>query len=116
MTTIVQTENSNYELDYPNKRVRRITGSNRPTPRQGIDGTWREFLSVYRMDGGLLFVWNKRDSDGVLECTLTSLVVDVTGDEIPDEEPESPPDNPWPGYPDYDDPRDHPTSPRDDPQ
>ncbi len=31
-------------------------------------------------------------------------------------DPEPPPDNPWPGHVDYDDPRDHPTSPRDDPQ
>ncbi len=88
MTTLIQTENSNYEIDYPNKRVRRLTSSHAPTPRQGIDGEWREFLAMYRMEGSLLFVWNKRDRDGVLECTLTSWVMDTTGDEIPDDEPE----------------------------
>lgn len=35
-----------YEFDYENKQVRRLTGTNQPTLRQGKDGCWRSYSYV----------------------------------------------------------------------
>lgn len=64
-----------YELDAPNKRVRRLQGTHEPTPRQGEDGEFREYFSAEIISQGLLLVWNEE-----FECTLTSPIVSGLAD------------------------------------
>lgn len=37
------TENSEYELDTADKKIRRLFGSVNPTQRQGRDGIWKSY-------------------------------------------------------------------------
>lgn len=39
-----------YELDESQKRIRRVSGKEPPTPRQGPDGEWREYDIVVAVD------------------------------------------------------------------
>lgn len=36
---------STYEVDSAAKKIRRLNGKKDPTPRQGKDGEWREYLN-----------------------------------------------------------------------
>jgi hypothetical protein len=73
-----------YEVDFDNRRVRRVSGVDRPTPRQGADGEWKSYLSVSMFDEGLLFQWGWND-DGTAKCTHTSKIVQVK--EVPEDAP-----------------------------
>lgn len=71
-----------YEVDEPNKRIRRTYGTAPPTERQGEDGEWREYLSLDRVgddEPHMLIVW--RNVDGVLQSTVTSQIVEVFTEE-----------------------------------
>lgn len=48
-----------YEVDILERRVRRLTGLNAPTPRVGKDGEWKTFTLVSSITPGapVLFVW-----------------------------------------------------------
>jgi hypothetical protein len=72
----VTTVNSVYDINEADHLIRRVKGSADPTPRQGADGAWREFVRVGRLVGGLLIVWGD-NPDGSAACTWTS---DVVGD------------------------------------
>lgn len=62
-----------YEVDEENRRVRRLTGEHEPTPRQGPDGQWKDFLSYDDIHIGLMFVW---EFDGpIAKTTVTSRVI-----------------------------------------
>lgn len=37
---------STYEVDQDNKKIRRLKGKADPTPRQGQDGVWREYINL----------------------------------------------------------------------
>lgn len=52
-------------------RIRRLTGTNAPTDRQGPDGEWKDFfhLSPVLVGGGVLICWNDKG-----QCTFTSNV------------------------------------------
>ena len=67
------TMNSIYEVDEQNKRIRRLEGANDPTPNQGEDGVWREYVSLDPCQGGYLIVWD----EGGNKATLTSQVLEV---------------------------------------
>jgi hypothetical protein len=41
---IFRTQNSLYEVDAEQRRIRRLSGSNIPTPRQGEDRVWRTYV------------------------------------------------------------------------
>lgn len=69
------TANSVYEVDYGAKRVRRIVGMNEPTPRQGDDGAWKEFVSCQDSGNGLLIRWLGVNTSGSYPGTWTSKVV-----------------------------------------
>lgn len=48
---LVTTETGSiYELDTENRRVRRMMGSEEPTPREGIDGAWKPYVGVGAID------------------------------------------------------------------
>ena len=62
-----------YEIDKENCRVRRITGKEKPTDRQGKDGEWREYFSISNVKLGksMMICW-KVNEDGTYNCTTTS--------------------------------------------
>jgi len=49
-TLQITTDFSIYEVDFGNNRVRRVSGVNKPTPRQGADGEWKTYMSVSMFD------------------------------------------------------------------
>lgn len=67
-----------YQVDYTNKRVRRLQGNGPATDRQGPDGQWKSFEDVVETsDGALGFVWRVDTEPGrvVFRSTVTSPVV-----------------------------------------
>lgn len=49
---IFHTQNSSYELDQKNKRIRRISGNFPATKRQGTDGIWKDYYKVDPIEVG----------------------------------------------------------------
>jgi hypothetical protein len=73
-----------YEVDEEKKSVRRLIGVQSPTPRQGNDGEWREYLDItdINVGQGVLFVWSM--IPGIIstgKSTLTSPVKRILTDE-----------------------------------
>jgi hypothetical protein len=75
------TYNSVYEIDWGNSRIRRNSGTNDPTPRQGNDGVWKSFASISQVILGenVLIVWRYvgTGDDEVAESTITSAVLSL---------------------------------------
>lgn len=46
------TENSTYEVDVQESRIRRLGGNADPTPRQGADGEWKHFVLITPIEPG----------------------------------------------------------------
>jgi hypothetical protein len=69
-----------YELDQLEKKVRRLTGVENPTPRQGTDGEWKEYKSVSRITTkhGTQFFF---DWTGLGNGTTTSPVIELEHDD-----------------------------------
>lgn len=84
---IVETLNSKYEIDTDGKKVRRLTGQNQPTQRQGQDGDWRTFEEVLEPTVGnsLLIIWkvdSENNGDSILRTTMTSTIVKIINDKL----------------------------------
>jgi hypothetical protein len=77
---IFETEFSTYEVDDDQPRIRRLGSVHDPTPRQGEDLTWKDYveLSVITVGHRVLIVWRINEERGVLESTLTSEVTRVS--------------------------------------
>lgn len=73
---IFHTRNSTYEVDLDKKQIRRLRGQDDPTPRQGLDGVWKEFQRITGIEVGtrVLIVWSE---EGVIPASLTSPIVKV---------------------------------------
>jgi hypothetical protein len=73
------TENSQYEVDVENKRIRRLTGDYDPTTRQGADGVWKMFSVISEIQVGqpVLVGWEHDSLNEILRSTLTSTVTTV---------------------------------------
>jgi len=73
---IFHTRNSSYEVDPDRKRIRRLSGHENPTPRQGLDGSWKDFERITDIVQGasVLVVWSE---EGTIPSTLTSPVIKV---------------------------------------
>jgi hypothetical protein len=76
----VTTVNSVYQINEADHLIRRVSGANDPTPRQGVDGEWREYTTLAPLLDGLLIVWGI-NPDGTAKSTWTSKVVDDTNRE-----------------------------------
>lgn len=72
---------SEYELNLTEKKIRRLTGTHGPTPRQGQDGEWRTFSAIGPevpcLGQTLLIEWGVQNEDGSEQCTVTSPVTSV---------------------------------------
>lgn len=57
--TFTTISGSKYEIDLDSNRIRRLFGIKDPTPRQGIDGEWRQYLSITEIKVGdpIIVVW-----------------------------------------------------------
>lgn len=71
---IIRTENSIYEVDPNDRRIRRLSGKKEPSRRQGEDGQWR-FYEILHLGsiGEPMFVDYLGDGCG----TLTSHVMEI---------------------------------------
>lgn len=73
---IYKTESGSvYQVDEANSRVRRLLGTNAPTPRQGPDGEWKQYVSLSMWnteDGKCLWI----DWTGHGNGTVTSRIVE----------------------------------------
>jgi hypothetical protein len=77
--------NSVYEVDFDNKKVRRINGVNEPTARQGKDGEWRKYIDIVLKENTPCYiVWDPKDTPlndisdkRNLPMTVTSIVKEI---------------------------------------
>lgn len=60
---IFLTDNSTYEIDPANRRIRRLEGTNDPTARQGNDGDWKNYAAISSVTIGdpVVIVWQILD-------------------------------------------------------
>jgi hypothetical protein len=74
---IIKTENSCYELDLTNKRIRRLQGVYSSTPKQGNDNEWKLYsdISIPAQGDSMLIIWSY-DKD-TAKSTLTSNIISV---------------------------------------
>ena len=74
-----------YECDQDNKRVRRLAGVSDPTPRQGKDGDWRNYVIATEIVVGesVRFVWsvNIDNENSSIPMTTTSMVAKIVDEE-----------------------------------
>lgn len=77
---IFMTENSTYEVDCRERRIRRLEGSNRPTTRQGADGEWKRYLAISNISLGMpvIVFWRYADDGNLVEGTKTGPVRHIT--------------------------------------
>lgn len=71
---------STYELDRSNNQIRRLNGTEDPTPRQGKDGEWKKFSACTEVQKGysVIIEWDNVQNPG--KCTVTSPVKDILTD------------------------------------
>lgn len=74
----VHTENSVYEFDLYNHKVRRTEGNGAPTPRFGGDGEWRAYVEVSEIVVGeaILIRWPDGQPE-LRDFSVTSLVLAI---------------------------------------
>ena len=83
-----KTLNSTYEVDTIRKFIRRLEGTENPTPRQGPDGEWKQYIDIYSLGVGqsAMIVWNVvAEAEGpTLKTTVTSEIkeIDLTGESL----------------------------------
>lgn len=82
MITFKTATGSVYQIDTPNKRIRRLYGSHSPTQRQGKDGEWKTFVRVgnLQINRPCMITWRTLPAEGgyVLEqATWTTVVVEI---------------------------------------
>ncbi len=79
MSIFFETRNSIYELDPDQHRIRRVSGVNDPTLRQGDDGEWQTYLTISEVVVGsiVVIVWEYNVEDGSAKGTNTSIVQQI---------------------------------------
>lgn len=83
---------STYEVDQADKRIRRLSGVDNPTPRVGKDGEWRSYESITGLEVGsqAIILWSPQDTEplpdtnveeggAILPITMTSVVKKIMG-------------------------------------
>jgi hypothetical protein len=87
MMTFATMSGSRYELDTEGKRMRRLGGRNEPTPRQGVDGQWRRYVTCLPsspvVGSRFVVVWEITPED-TARSTMTSpvVVIEVAGEAL----------------------------------
>jgi hypothetical protein len=82
----VTTVNSVYEINEADHLIRRVSGVNDPTPRQGPDNVWCSYARLGLLGDGLLITWaTEEDAEedhkyslklvATARCTLTSKIM-----------------------------------------
>lgn len=68
-----------YEVNYDEKKIRRVTGTHDPTNHQGKDGEWKDFLEVNTDYGYLEVIWRIEKADGgfIVRRTVSSNIVSM---------------------------------------
>lgn len=70
-----------YEIDQASKKIRRLSGFNQATARQGQDGDWKPYDRISQLEVGipLFVVWEVTNGQGevVLKSTATSVVAEI---------------------------------------
>ena len=70
-----------YEIDLPNNRVRRLTGTKAVTNHQNDDGDWQDYLEVseVKVGVGVFITWRYDivEGDTIARNTLTSDVAEI---------------------------------------
>ena len=70
-----------YEVNQTDKQIRRVSGSKKPTLRQGQDGDWKSYstLSPIKVGQPVVIVWAIVDgtSETVFKTTFTSDVTEI---------------------------------------
>ena len=94
-TTRFTTETgSRYEVDAENKQIRRLSGANAATKRQGKDGDWKKYENISSIEIGKSVIIDWGGGEDLLEetkslfqlgvaipATMTSWVVDIKNDD-----------------------------------
>ena len=77
-----------YELDLTGRKIRRLEGKGSPTPRQGKDGEWKDYVavSIPCVGSPLLVTWRVDAEDGTtwFRMTATSKILSI--DEVTEED------------------------------
>lgn len=74
----VHTQNSVYEFDLPNHKVRRAEGNGAPTPRFGDEGAWQPYVEVSEILVGEAIIIRWPDGQPELrDFSVTSLVMAI---------------------------------------
>lgn len=77
---------SMYEVNHTTKQIRRLTGNNDPTSRQGHDGEWKSFYHVdVKVHKPAIIFWNSDTpllqsntaNTLAVPATMTSLVIQI---------------------------------------
>ena len=77
-----------YEVNTDSKQIRRLNGAKDPTPRQGKDGEWRSYLTIFpspiKVGLGVIIRWGNdtallpgTEPGSAVPTTITSTVVSV---------------------------------------
>jgi len=72
---------SSYEVSLKEKKIRRLSGINDPTSRQGSDGEWKEYFSISNpvIGKGLWIAWKIENSHlgKIAKSTITSPIISL---------------------------------------
>ena len=80
-----------YEVDQQGKRIRRLTGKNEPTSRQGKDNEWRDYRELILTVGKSAWIfWDPKTTpllDGNVDenacpTTVTSEVIEIIHNDL----------------------------------
>jgi hypothetical protein len=70
-----------YEFDHGLRRVRRLSGQEDPTPRQGKDGEWKSYNEVLlQWNGSLIVVWGYDEKANITKTTMLSPLAKIQFD------------------------------------
>jgi hypothetical protein len=80
MIHITTETGSQYELDAPARKIRRLSGEHDPTPRQDQDMKWKEYLDIplIKIGYSMLITWYIEDK--IHKATETSRLVSIECD------------------------------------
>lgn len=74
---VLRTENSTYEVERTERKVRRVTSTHQATERMNVpDGTWMYYRDVKTIGDRVFFIWDYTEG-GLARGTMTSPVLSM---------------------------------------